>query len=118
MPHALAASDKSKRVVDARMLLQALTNDQSQNWSYIMTGDESWFYYNYDSLNIFARVQNEVIPRVSPTRGSKKVMVITFFNVIRLLKLAYLPQGQKYNKKYFINVILAGINQEFDQGTG
>jgi hypothetical protein len=39
--HDLNATDKPKRVVDARTLLQALRNDQSQNFSHIMTGDKS-----------------------------------------------------------------------------
>jgi hypothetical protein len=46
VPHDLSARDKAQRAVDAQMLLQALRNEQSQNFSYIMTGDESWFYYN------------------------------------------------------------------------
>jgi hypothetical protein len=43
MSHDLSAKDKAKRGVDARMLLQALRNDESQNFSHVMTGDESWF---------------------------------------------------------------------------
>jgi hypothetical protein len=39
--HNLSARPKGKRVVDTRMLLQALRNDQSHNFSHIMTGDES-----------------------------------------------------------------------------
>jgi ATP-dependent Lon protease len=45
-------------------------------------------------------------------------MVTIFFTANRLLKLAYLSQGQKSNKEHFINEILKGINQEFNQGTG
>jgi hypothetical protein len=41
VPHELSAREKAKRVVDPRMLSQALRNDQSQNFSHIMTGDES-----------------------------------------------------------------------------
>jgi histone-lysine N-methyltransferase SETMAR len=48
----------------------------------------------------------------------EKSEVIIFFTANRLVKLVYLPQGQKYNKKYFINEILEGINQECNHGTG
>jgi hypothetical protein len=54
---------------------------------------------------------------VSPTIGSKKVMLTIFFTANRLVKLVYLPQGQKYNKEYFINEILEGINQKCNHGT-
>jgi hypothetical protein len=78
VPHDLTAREKAIRVVDALMLLEALRNDQSQNFSHSMTGDESWFYYNSDSLTTFARARDEVVPRVSPTRRLKKVMVTVF----------------------------------------
>jgi hypothetical protein len=118
VPHDFSATDKAKRVVDARTLLQALRNDQSHNFSHIMTGDESWFYYNDESPTMFARARDEVVPRVSPTIGSKKVMVTIFFTTNRFVKLVSSPQGQKYNKKHFINEILEGINQECNHGTG
>jgi hypothetical protein len=118
VPHALNATDKAKRVVDARTQLQALRNDQSQNISNIMTGDERWFSSNYDSPIMFARPRDEVVPRVSPTIGPKKVIVTIFFTANRLVKRVYFPQGQKYTKEYFTNEILEGINQECNHGTG
>jgi hypothetical protein len=44
-------------------------------------------------------------------------MVTIFITANRLLKLASLPQGQKYNKEYCINEKLKGINQERNHGT-
>jgi histone-lysine N-methyltransferase SETMAR len=83
-----------------------------------MTGDESWFYYNYESPTMFAHTRDEVVPRVSPTIRSITMMVIIFFTANRLVKLVYLPQEQKYNKEYFTNEILEGINLECNHGTG
>jgi hypothetical protein len=114
----LGVSDKRKRAVDAQLLLQELRKDESQNFSDIMTGDESWFYYNYDSPTIFARARDKAVPRAPPTTGSKRLMVAIFFTANRLMKLASFPQRQKYNKEYFINEILEGINQECNQDTG
>jgi ATP-dependent Lon protease len=45
-------------------------------------------------------------------------MVTIFITANRFLKLAYLPQGQKYNKEYFLNEKLKGVNQECNHGTG
>jgi hypothetical protein len=118
MRHELRATDKAKRVVDARTLLQALRNDSSQNFSQITTGDENWFYYNYELRTMFARARDEVVPRVSPTIESKKVMVTIFFTGNRLVKLVSLRQGQKCHKEYFISEIFEGINQECNHGRG
>jgi histone-lysine N-methyltransferase SETMAR len=82
-----------------------------------MTKDESWFYYAYEFPNMFARARDEVVSRVSSTIGSQNVMITIFFIANRLLKLTYLPQGEKYNKEYFLNEILEGINRECNQGT-
>jgi hypothetical protein len=87
--HDLGASDKTKRDVDARTLLQTLRNDKSQNFSHTMTGYERWFSYNYDSPTIFARARDEVGSRVTPTIRSKKVMVTIFVTVNQLLKHIY-----------------------------
>jgi hypothetical protein len=89
VPHDLSAKDNAKWVFDAGTLLQALRNDQSQNFSHTMTGDESWFCYNSESPTMFARARYEVVPRVSATIGSKKVMVRIFFTANRLVKLVH-----------------------------
>jgi hypothetical protein len=44
-----------KRVEDAQRLLQALRDDPSKNFAPIITGDENWFSYNYESLAMFSR---------------------------------------------------------------
>jgi hypothetical protein len=111
VPHERSARGKAKRALDARMLLQALRNGQSQNVSHIMTGNESWFYYNYESPTMFASARDEVVPRVSPTIGSKTVMVTIFFTANRLVKLVDLPQGQTYHKDRFTHEILEGISE-------
>jgi hypothetical protein len=67
---------------------------------------------------MLVRARDEVVPRVSPTKGSKKVMVRIFFTANRLVKLVYLLQVQKYNKEYFLNETSEGINQECNHGTG
>jgi hypothetical protein len=89
VPHELRARAKTTRVVDARMLFQALRNEQSQNFSHIMTGDERWFYDTYESPTMFARARDEVVSRVSPTIGWKKVIVTIFLTANRLVKLVY-----------------------------
>jgi hypothetical protein len=67
---------------------------------------------------MLARARDKIVPRVRPTIDSEKVMVTIFITANRFLKLADLPQGQKYNQEYFINEKLKGINQECNHGTG
>jgi hypothetical protein len=45
-------------------------------------------------------------------------MITILFTDIRLLKLIHLSYWQKCNKKYFVNEIYEGINEECNQGGG
>jgi hypothetical protein len=77
IPHDLSPANKVKRVADARALLQTARNDQSHNFSRIMTGDECSFYDNHESLTMFAPARDEVIPRVSAMMRLTKMMITT-----------------------------------------
>jgi histone-lysine N-methyltransferase SETMAR len=118
VPHELSRANKARRVEDSRLLLEELRKDSRRDFDHIMTGDESWFYYSYDSSSMFARDRASVVPRVSKTIGSKKAMITIFFTGRRLLRLVYLPQGQKYNKEYFVSEILQGIGDACNHGHG
>jgi hypothetical protein len=83
-----------------------------------MTGGESWFDSNDDSSIMFARVPDEVIPRISPKIPSKKAMITIVFTGIRLMRLVHLPQAQKCNQKYLIDKGLESITQEWNSGAG
>jgi hypothetical protein len=72
VPHELTLANKAKRVEDARMLLQVLRSGSEKHFACTMTGDESWFSYNYESPKMFGHGREQVIPRVSQTIGSKK----------------------------------------------
>jgi hypothetical protein len=74
-----------------------------------MTGDESWFFYGYESDAMFARDRADVVARVSQTMGSKNVTITIFLTGTRLMALEYLTRGQKYNKRYFINTFLRAL---------
>jgi hypothetical protein len=76
--HDQSLPDRATEDVDARTLLQALRNDRGQNFSHIMSGEESSFSSNDKSPTMFARARDAVIPRVSPTIGSKKAMIMIF----------------------------------------
>jgi hypothetical protein len=78
MPHELTSTNKAKRVETMQTLLQALRSDSEKHFVHIMTGDGNWFYYSSESPTMFEQGRDEVIPRVSHTIGSKKMMIIIF----------------------------------------
>jgi hypothetical protein len=94
VPYELNSANKGQRVTKSKILLTALLTDASENFAHIVTGDESWFSYNYQPSALFAHDRPEIVPRVSRTIASKKSMITIFFTGNRLIKLAYFPGGQ------------------------
>jgi hypothetical protein len=84
VPHELTPANQAKRVEDARPLSQALRSDPENHFTHMMTCNESWFYYGYQSPTILRYGRDEVIARVSETTSSKKAMM-----TILLLALDY-----------------------------
>jgi hypothetical protein len=95
IPYELNSANKVQRVAKSKTLLTVLLTDASENCSHIITGDESWFYYCYQSSAMFAHDRSGIVPRVSRTIASKKSMITIFFTGNRLIKLVYWPGGQK-----------------------
>jgi hypothetical protein len=55
LPHELTILQKSQRVIETRQLLKILREDAGANFARIMTGDESWFFYQYEFVAMFTR---------------------------------------------------------------
>jgi hypothetical protein len=79
VPHELSFANRAKQVADARTLFPSPENGQSQNFSHIVTEEESWFNNNYGLPITFGRAPDQVVARVSPTIGSKKTGIRLFF---------------------------------------
>jgi hypothetical protein len=50
VPHSLEADQKRSRVELSRELLQILEQNQQYEFEYILTGDESWFFWIFSSF--------------------------------------------------------------------
>jgi hypothetical protein len=97
VPERFMIDQKQKRVEESRELLKFLRQDVDADFAHIMTGDESWFFYRYESAARFDRGRTDVVPRVSQMIGSRKTMTSVSFTSTCLMSLDCPPQGQKYN---------------------
>jgi hypothetical protein len=61
---------------------------------------------------MFATSAREVVPRTMQNISAKKIMVIIFCTLIRLLVLNFLPKGTKFNQDYFIDAVLPNLYSE------
>ena len=54
IPHFLSENDKEKRVEYSKLILDELIKARKNFFNIIMTGDESWFFYEYDYKEMYA----------------------------------------------------------------
>jgi hypothetical protein len=85
------------------VLLSVLRRQARYSFSWIVTGDESWFLYWYPADHMFASSRDEVIPRTKGTIGAHKVMMTVSFSGLHLVTLKALPPGTWFNQEYFID---------------
>jgi hypothetical protein len=78
IPHDLNKANRRERVLKANLLLEELRADEGNEFANTMTGDESWFFFSYESGSMFSRARDEVIPRTSQKIGGEKMMVTIF----------------------------------------
>lgn len=114
VPHELTVEQKNSRVEKSKLILNILEKAQKNNFVNVMTGDESLFYFRYQSSHMYAESKEKVPNRISKKIDSKKVMITMFFNGNSLLCFDMLPKGKKYNQEYFINNIIEEIKENTD----
>jgi hypothetical protein len=107
--YSLSETQKIDRTAMAIDLSNVLHHQVNHSFPRIVTRDEFWFLYLYQSGHMFTISRDEVISREKATIGAQKVMLTIFFNDITLITLNTLPSGARFNQKYFINNILSNI---------
>jgi hypothetical protein len=110
--HQLSSSQKANHVNCSRALLHLLQQLQPFDFKGIITGDKSWFRYEYESDSMFAPSADMVVPRLRAGFQVKKTMITVFFTATRSIVLHSLPQGQLITQDYFLSVIVPAFPKE------
>jgi hypothetical protein len=90
-------------------LLSVIRRQARHPFSWIVTGDESWFLYWYPAGHMFPSSRDEVIPRTKGTIRVHKAMMTILFSGLHLVTLKALPPGTRFNQEYFIDENLSAI---------
>jgi hypothetical protein len=100
---------KVTRFQRAQELLAIVKSVKHQSWQYIVTLDESWFYWDIDWEQQWLPVDDD--PGTQRRRGIDREQ--TMLTVVRNTKGFHLidamTRGEKFNAWYFINQILTPI---------
>jgi hypothetical protein len=85
IPHSLPDAEKATRVQIAIELKKVLLSAKHRGWRYILTGNESWFYFNINHDKIWIQETDLLPTRVRQTISSPKRMPTTFWSHSGLL---------------------------------
>ena len=96
-------------------LLNILTTSQHDGYRNIITGDQSWFVYNYPPKGSW--VLNDEKPPVfeNPNFSVEKMMITVIWGVYGTYIFDDLPEGEHYNSTYFIEHVLRPLEEQKDQ---
>jgi hypothetical protein len=61
---------------------------------YLITGDESWIYWDDQRRGMWAQDRDELPPNVKRTISSKKTMVSAYFWRCGFVSVEFLPMGK------------------------
>jgi hypothetical protein len=87
VPHGLTVAGKRQRVADSRRLLQMLTADAPNEFTNIITADESWYYWLYRHSSQWSTTRDLVPTRTLQKIDSRKSMFTLIFSGHGLLVL-------------------------------
>jgi hypothetical protein len=119
VPHLLSDEQKKTRVSISKKMLQILSADEKNNFSHILTGDESWFFYEYPFTSYWASPGSPPLTIPNRTVATSKVMFVIFWGVNACPVLSFLPRGVTMNAEQFGKVVvmpLASFNDSFPTG--
>lgn len=111
IPHKLTTEQKHERVACSLELIKMLTSAENRGWNYFVTGDESWFYLNYEYEQKWVQSGEEPPTRVKRMISDEKVMITVFWNPNGFQVIDALPRDQTFNAYYYTNNILAPLSQ-------
>lgn len=102
----LSDQNKLQRVQCCNQFLKILQHQKIINWRYIITGDESWFFYHTPNGFQWIPEDEEVQEEVKNSLHSTKIMVTIFWNPNGITILNALPTGHTMNEDTFLSTIL------------
>jgi hypothetical protein len=93
MPYRLSDVQKVHRVELSQHMLEMMQGLSSKQQKYLITGDESWIYWDNQRRGMWAQDRDELPPNVNRTISSETTMVSAYFSCCGFVSVEFLPMG-------------------------
>jgi hypothetical protein len=117
VPHQLTNDLRQASVAKCSELLCALEAMQRTHFRHIITGDESWFYLEYQQPSQWSVSRDEVSQRVDPAISTAEFMLTAIWGIDCFHLLDLMPSECRFNAQCFgEHVVTALVQTVFPQG--
>jgi putative flippase GtrA len=113
IPHALTSQLKQVRFNLCSQLLPRLRAQAHNNWRHLVTGYESWFYYEYVWDRTWTVGDENTPEGENTTIASAKTMLMVLWNPHGFHVVTMLPLGESFNASWFIDQNIVPLIQSF-----
>jgi hypothetical protein len=104
VPHLLTDNLRQKRNEYATAMLPFLHAAKRDGWDHLVTGDESWFFFNTSPCRMWTLSREDVITKPKHQIQSKKFMFTILWNPTGFHVVDKLPNDAKINSAYFVTI--------------
>jgi hypothetical protein len=109
VPHSLKANQRRWRVKLFREPLQILEHDQQYEFERILTGDKSWFFFDYFHHLCWAANPDDALEIPKQKIQSKKCLNSIIWGGPGIESLLFVSKGMKYNTTFFVESVVPDL---------
>jgi hypothetical protein len=107
--HALTEAQRRERVEKSTALLSLRAKGKRRAWQFIITDDESWFFYVPPHSKIWLPRDANTLEVARQLINMPNLMITIFWNPFRIHVLAALPEKASFDAGYFVNYVFISI---------
>lgn len=111
IPHPITENLRQKRIEFSKLLLNEILIAKKNSFKFFVTGDESWFMYEYTPRTQWIKPGDKPPNRISKSLLIQKIMITIFWSKSGIQVLDALDQGNKMNSAYFIEKVLKPLTR-------
>jgi hypothetical protein len=109
--HLFTGDLQGKRKEYARAMLSFLNAAKRDGWHHLMTGNESWLFFNISPRRMSTLSRDDVVIKPRLDIQSTKFMFTIIWNPSGFYVVDRLPNHSKMNNAYFMTNILIPLEQ-------
>jgi hypothetical protein len=116
-PHSLDDTPKAERVSLSADLVRVLKENQKTGFRNILTGDESWFYFEYPNQSVWVPSRDEVPERIKQKIETEKCRISVIWSVNGIHSLPDVPKETTYDTTFFGDVVILDLLENVCAGS-